>query len=196
MMTNAKIGTALVGGYLLGRTKKAKLALGLGMFLAGKKLSLDPDAIKKAVAQSPVLGELNSQVREQILGATKTAAKGALTKRVSGLADTLRERTLSLEGGAGGEQDEAAGEAEQDRAARGDDEDETQAEDAPARKTGRRAGSGTGKARKSTAPARKTASGGGKPAARTAGKASGAARKTASRPGSSRRTSGGGDDNV
>ncbi|MDX6237683.1 MAG: hypothetical protein QOG10_2498, partial [Kribbellaceae bacterium] len=35
MMTNAKIGTALVGGYLLGRTKKAKLALGLGMFLAG-----------------------------------------------------------------------------------------------------------------------------------------------------------------
>lgn len=33
MMNSAKTGVALVGGYFLGRTKKAKPAIGLGMFL-------------------------------------------------------------------------------------------------------------------------------------------------------------------
>ena len=54
MMNNAKIGVALVGGYFLGRTKKAKMAIGLGMFLAGKKLNLDPKQLGKLVANSPV----------------------------------------------------------------------------------------------------------------------------------------------
>src|SRR4051812_43467565 len=107
MMTNAKIGTALVGGYVLGRTKKAKLAIGLGMFLAGKKLPLNADALRQALWDSPVLGELNSQVREQIVDATRTAAKGALVQRASGLADTLHQRTQRLQGARGeGESDE------------------------------------------------------------------------------------------
>ncbi|MFG2826788.1 hypothetical protein ACGFWI_04805 [Streptomyces sp. NPDC048434] len=99
MMCNAKIGVALVGGYLLGRTKKAKMAIGLGMFLAGKKLNLDPRQLGTLVANSPVLGPLNDQVRNELVDATKSAAGAALTQRMSGLADSLHERTLALDTG-------------------------------------------------------------------------------------------------
>ncbi|MFI1497335.1 hypothetical protein [Streptomyces platensis] len=99
MMTNAKMGVALVGGYLLGRTKKAKMALGLGLFLAGKKLNLDPKRLGTLVANSPVLGPLNDQVRKELVDATKAAAGTALTQRMSGLADSLHERTVALSEG-------------------------------------------------------------------------------------------------
>ncbi|MGW4240668.1 hypothetical protein ACWEJP_28305 [Streptomyces sp. NPDC004749] len=95
-MTNAKIGVALVGGYALGRTKKAKLAIGLGMFLAGRKLSVDPRQLGRLVADSPFLSSLNDQARRELVDATKSAATSALTRRVSGLADSLHERTLDL----------------------------------------------------------------------------------------------------
>ncbi|WP_176956596.1 MULTISPECIES: hypothetical protein [unclassified Streptomyces] len=102
-MSNAKIGVALVGGYLLGRTKKAKMAIGLGMFLAGRKLNLDPRQLGALVANSPVLGPLNDQVRKELVDATKSAAGAALNQRMNGLADSLHERTLALnEGGADG----------------------------------------------------------------------------------------------
>jgi len=116
MTGSAKIGVALVGGYLLGRTKKAKMAIGLGMFLAGKKLSLDPRELGKLIANSPVLGTLNDQARKELVDATKTAATTALTKRMGGLADSLHERTLNLDNPA----------ALQDR-----DEDEEEDEEEP-----------------------------------------------------------------
>ncbi|MGX1761870.1 hypothetical protein ACWIG5_34035 [Streptomyces lydicus] len=101
MMSNAKIGLALVGGYLLGRTKKAKMAIGLGMFLAGRKLNLDPRQLGALVADSPLLGPLNDQVRKELVDATKSAAGAALNQRINGLADSLHERTLALDEGGG-----------------------------------------------------------------------------------------------
>ncbi|MFE1686715.1 hypothetical protein ACFW64_03180 [Streptomyces albidoflavus] len=97
MTKNAKIGAALVGGYLLGRTKKAKLAIGFGMFLAGKKLDLDPKKIGSMLASSPVLGGLSDQVRKDLVGATRTAATNALTQRATSFADSLHQRTLRLD---------------------------------------------------------------------------------------------------
>ncbi|GGZ24452.1 hypothetical protein CP967_01340 [Streptomyces nitrosporeus] len=97
MTRNARIGAALVGGYLLGRTKKARLAIGFGMFLAGRKLPLDPQRLGKMLAGSPVLGALNDQVRKEIVEATRSAATGALTQRATGLADALQRRTRELE---------------------------------------------------------------------------------------------------
>ncbi|MFD6415043.1 hypothetical protein [Streptomyces sp. NPDC060194] len=96
MMTNTKIGTALVGGYLLGRTKKAKLAVGLGMVLAGKKLNLEPRELLRIAAANPLVNQLNEQVRTELFGATKTAASSALTQRVNRLADSLHERAQGL----------------------------------------------------------------------------------------------------
>ncbi|WP_326622592.1 hypothetical protein OG863_36420 [Streptomyces decoyicus] len=133
MMNNAKIGVALVGGYLLGRTKKAKLAIGLGMFLAGKKLNLDPRQLGTLVANSPVLGPLNDQVRKELVDATKSAAGAALTQRMNGLADSLHERTLALDeggtDGAGRAADDADPEPEDEP--RDDAEDIDDASDAP-----------------------------------------------------------------
>ncbi|MBL0801231.1 MULTISPECIES: hypothetical protein [Streptomyces] len=117
MTENVKIGAALVGGYLLGRTKKAKLAIGFGMFLAGKKLDLDPKKLGSMLASSPVLGGLSDQVRKDLVGATRTAATNALTQRATSFADSLHQRTLRLD------DPEAAQEEEQRDADDADDAD-------------------------------------------------------------------------
>lgn len=176
MMTHAKIGVALVGGYLLGRTKKAKMALGLGLFLAGKKLNLDPKQLGTLVANSPVLGPLNDQVRKELVDATKAAAGTALTQRMSGLADSLHERTLALDEGrdVSGEtertaDDERAAADDEEQApedgTRGDAEDDggaadVEEKDAPSRKAPAAASAKTAtaaSAKKSGSAARSTA---------------------------------------
>ncbi|RXS86155.1 hypothetical protein EST92_06300 [Streptomyces sp. TM32] len=182
MMSNAKIGVALVGGYILGRTKKAKLAIGLGMYLAGKRLPLDPKQLSKLVANSPVLGPLNDQVRSELVDATRSAVSTALTQRMSALTDSLQERTLELS--------DTESESRTGRTAEPAEEPadgEKPAGGAKTAKSGQsatdKAAQGTGKttsgARKSASGARKTATG----ARKKASKASGAARRTADRGG-------------
>jgi len=168
MTGNAKIGVALVGGYLLGRTKKAKLAIGFGMFLAGKKLNLDPKQLGRMLADSPLLGTLNDQVRDELVGATKKAATNALTQRATGLADSLHKRTLELDDPSHGRADDAQDDEDRDDA---DGTDDSAAGDtggggadekpAPRRSTGaKKAARSAGSARKKAAPAtRKAASG-------------------------------------
>jgi len=181
MTGNGKIGVALVGGYLLGRTKKAKMAIGLGMFLAGKKLSFDPAQLGKLVANSPVLGSLNTQVRKELVEATKSAATSALTKRASGLADSLHERTLGLDDPDGKKgrdedaEDEPEDDEEQDPAAEDEDQDEKDDKPAPRRRPAAKSASGKASsgARRGTSGGRKTAS--------SARKTTSGTRKTASR---------------
>ena len=129
MMTNGKIAVAVAGGYLLGRTKKMKLALGLGMLLAGKKITLDPQQLARAVADSPLLSGLNAQARKELSGAAKSAATSALSTRMNGLADSLHERTLSLRGEADDERDER-----DERDADEEPEDDEPADEASERK--------------------------------------------------------------
>ncbi|MFE8915209.1 hypothetical protein [Streptomyces globisporus] len=193
MTKNAKIGAALVGGYLLGRTKKAKLALGFGMFLLGKKIDLDPRQIGRMLADSPALGSLNDQVRKELVEATRTAATKAVTQRAGSLADSLQQRTQAL-GAAPVADEEEPDEDEEHRAAdedeaeaAGDEEDTGGGENrkrAP-RKTaasgaksasGNRSSSGSGRSGsggKTSAPARKRAGGARKAAASGARKARG-----------------------
>lgn len=208
MTTNAKIAVAVVGGYVLGRTKKARLALGLGMFLAGRKLPLNPEALRKALMESPVLAELNGQVREQIVDATRDGAKGALTRRIGSLADTLHQRTLGLDGAQAEDEaeDEEApvqdgeGTAPEDGDGGDSGEETSRRGRAASRSTTRRAASAAGKAgrtaAKSSAPAGKASGRGAKP---VPGKGSATTRKTSAGAGrgstSSRRTKSGGDGN-
>ncbi|WP_405835845.1 hypothetical protein OG528_02665 [Streptomyces platensis] len=193
MMTNAKIGVALVGGYFLGRTKKAKMALGLGLFLAGKKLNLDPKQLGTLIANSPVLGPLNDQVRKELVDATKAAAGTALTQRMSGLADSLHERTVALNEGR-----DVSGEIERttddDRPAaddgeqapeddtRGDAEDAEGTADAEEERAPRRKAPAAASARTATKTATKAAA---KSSAASAKKPGSAARSTARRSSSS-----------
>ncbi|MFD4543211.1 hypothetical protein [Streptomyces bauhiniae] len=164
MTTNAKIGTALVGGYLLGRTKKAKLAIGLGMFLAGKKLSLDPRQLGRLVADTPVLKGLTEQVRHDLLDATRSAAGTALTNRVNHLAASLGDRARAL----GEPESHAEDEAPQD-----DADDSQPADEAPAE------------------PRRRTRTSAGTKAKKTASATGGAARRTGSSRGAGSASAGG-----
>ncbi|MFH8630528.1 hypothetical protein ACH4CC_11725 [Streptomyces lydicus] len=205
MMTNAKIGVALAGGYVLGRTKKAKLAIGLGMYLAGKKLNLDPKQLGKLVANSPVLGPLNDQVRRELVDATKSAATNALTQRMSGLADSLHERTLDLrDAGGDAEAEEPDAPDASDGPEKADDADRakesasatrskrpaksakasTSAKASPSSRSAKSAaGKASSGARKTASSARKTASGARKTASGTARRKP-ASRKTSDRGGS------------
>lgn len=121
-MKNTTTAAALVGGYLLGRTKKAKMAIGVGMFLAGRRLDLDPRRLGKLLAASPVTGALSEQIRRELFEATKSAAAQALTQRATGLADSLQQRTraLSRDGvSEAGADDEAEDRTRDDEAADG-----------------------------------------------------------------------------
>ncbi|MCG0287152.1 hypothetical protein [Streptomyces sp. PSAA01] len=172
MMTNGKITVAVVGGYLLGRTKKAKLAFGLGMLLAGKKITLDPQQLKKSLAEMPLLSGLNGQVRQELVDATRQAATKAVSDRVGGLADSLHERTALLRG-----ESEDARDEDEDEDAR----DEGRAEDEePAEREGADADSEPKRKPKPPKPPRKTAAKApARPAKKTAASGSGKAKKTA-----------------
>lgn len=125
-MNNATIGAAVLGGYLLGRTKKAKLALGLGALLAGSQVR--PGQLGKAV-DAPFLGDLTRQIRTELTGAGKAAATSVLSSKADSLAGTLHERTAGLRERAEGKgaQDEA--EAETDADTEPDDETEDETDD-------------------------------------------------------------------
>ncbi|MFF5774382.1 hypothetical protein ACFY8V_30160 [Streptomyces californicus] len=194
MTKNAKIGAALVGGYLLGRTKKAKLALGFGMFLLGKKMDLDPRQIGRMLADSPVLGSLNDQVRKELVDATKTAATKALTQRAGSLADSLQQRTQALGSAPEADDEEPEEDDEPKKAAKSSDRDEEADGDEKPKRAPRKTASSAAKS--ATASRSRSSSGGGrssggKSAAPARKRGSGTARKTTS---SGARKARGGDD--
>ncbi|GAA1438877.1 hypothetical protein [Nocardiopsis tropica] len=104
MSDTAKIVAAAVGGYILGRKKKLKLAIGLGLYLGAKKLDIKPQLLAqgllKEVSSLPVVGELRNQSREQLLDVGKAAAGNLAGKWAGSLADSLNDRTESLRSGA------------------------------------------------------------------------------------------------
>lgn len=117
-MNNAKIGSALLGGYVLGRTKKAKLAISLGALLAGSRIK--PGQVGKALQESPFLHTLTDQVRSELSGAGKSAATTLLSAKADNLADALHQRTAGLRDRA----EDQGGEDERDSGADAEDEDE------------------------------------------------------------------------
>lgn len=91
---------AVAGGYLLGRTKKAKLAIGIGSMVLGKRLNLSPQQllslVNDQIAANPQLKELREQLRGDLKGVGKAATGALVTKRLDSLADSLHERTLNV----------------------------------------------------------------------------------------------------
>ncbi|MFI1933021.1 hypothetical protein [Streptomyces sp. NPDC020330] len=194
MTKNAKIGAALVGGYLLGRTKKAKLALGFGMFLLGKKVDLDPRQIGRLLADSPVLGSLNDQVRKELVDATRTAATKAVTQRAGSLADSLQQRTQALGAGPGADEEERDEDDEPrtsaDDGAEADRDEDTDGGGAAKRAPRKAAASESAPASSNRSSSGRSRSGSGSKSA-PARKRGGTARKTAA---SGARKTRGGDD--
>lgn len=95
-MNNAvKLGAGVAGGYVLGRTKKLKLAVGLGAWLIGKKLDLSPTQLAMSgfgqLKETPEFAELSERLRNEVGGAGKRALSAAATSRIDGWADRLRD---------------------------------------------------------------------------------------------------------
>jgi hypothetical protein len=89
-----RIGAAALGGYVLGRTKKAKAALGLALWLSGRGRPRDlaRDQVVKAL-QSERSQELIAQLRGPALTAGKQAAMSAFESQAGRLSDSLSRRT-------------------------------------------------------------------------------------------------------
>ncbi|NEC50767.1 DNA primase [Actinospica acidiphila] len=218
-MNRTGMGLAIGAGYLLGRTKKLKMALAVGGLVAGKKLNLSPRAVADLVSQqlrdNPQFKELGDQLRGDLRGVGKAASGALVERQISSLADRLHGRTAEVRGrlDGGGEDrdgtDESAGEEPYDEETddRGQDErgqDDT-GEDRDddggrgsgpeagrtAKKAAKKAPAKKGPAAKKAAPAKRAAGG---PAKKAAAKKT-AAKKTASasRGARSRSSKGGGE---
>ncbi len=208
-MNRTGMGLAIGAGYLLGRTKKLKMALAVGGLVAGKKLNLSPRAVADLVSQqlrdNPQFKELGDQLRGELQGVGKAASGALVERQISSLADRLHDRTAEVRGrlDGGGEDrdgtDEYAGEEPDDRGPddAGDDRDDDggreRGPDAErtAKKAAKKAPAKKGPAAKKAAPAKRAAGG---PAKKTAAKKT-AAKKTASasRGARSRSSKGGGE---
>lgn len=115
MNNSTKTVAALAGGYLLGRSKKMRLAVTMAGLLAGRKLDLSSGELLERgaalVQNSPELSRLSDQVRGKLLEAAKAAAVAAASNRLNSVSDTLRDRSGGSRALAGPE-DEAEVEAE------------------------------------------------------------------------------------
>ncbi|MER6857882.1 DNA primase [Streptomyces pilosus] len=183
-MNRTGMGLAIGAGYLLGRTKKLKMALAVGGLVAGKKLNLSPRMVAELVSQqlrdNPQFKELGDQLRGDLRGVGK-AASGALVERQLGsLADRLHGRTASvreqLDGGGpqGRSEDDEDVDDEPQEQNRGRSRDEDRDRDRDEDRDEERPSAKKAAARK--APAKKSA-----PAKKAAAKRTAPAKKTAAK---------------
>src|SRR3954447_11517327 len=118
-MSAAKIGLGVAAGYLLGRTKKFKLAITVGSMLAGQRVATNPQALLKQVGElvekNPELAKLQDRIKGELFAAARNAAISVATNRLESA-----NRALS---GRGDDQDD------QDDQDEYDDQDQDSAED-------------------------------------------------------------------
>jgi len=91
---NAKIGMAVVGGYVLGRTKKGRAAIRVAMWLTGNK-GLVQGTVGQ-VAKSPEATQLVGQLQGPLREALTKAVLSTATSRMGALSGALTKRTEIL----------------------------------------------------------------------------------------------------
>jgi hypothetical protein len=113
MEDRMKLGAAVVGGYILGRTKKGRAALRLAMWLAGSNYR--PGELVRVgavrVTQSAEATKLLEQLRGPVMLAAQRAAQSAVEAQVQRLTQGIQRRTESLTGAAGQATEGATGAA-------------------------------------------------------------------------------------
>ena len=96
----AKLAAVLLGGYLLGRTKKMKLALTVAGAIGGKQLMNNRQDIvsraTKVLDSSPEAKRLVNEVTGTLVQAARGAALTAASKGVSSLSTNLQDRAEKL----------------------------------------------------------------------------------------------------
>lgn len=101
---NAKLGAAVVGGYLLGRFKKGRQAMRLAAYLNGGQTppqmligSGRQGAAK--VMENAQAKEIVDQLRGPLLEAVQKVVLAQVNSRVSGLSEKLTSKTQELQSG-------------------------------------------------------------------------------------------------
>lgn len=99
-MNRTALGLAIGAGYVLGRTKKMKLAIAVGTMVAGKRLNLSPRALAEMVTtqleNNPQFKEIGDQLREDLRGVGKAASGALVERQIEGLAGRLHNRTQGV----------------------------------------------------------------------------------------------------
>ncbi|CAL9622802.1 hypothetical protein SUDANB108_05909 [Streptomyces sp. enrichment culture] len=99
-MNRMGLGLAIGAGYLLGRTKKLKMAMAVGGLVAGKKLNLSPrmvaDLLQEQLKNNPQFKEIGDQLREDLRGVGKAASGAMVERQIDALADRLHGRTAQV----------------------------------------------------------------------------------------------------
>ena len=99
MKCGARVALGVAGGYLLGRTKKMKLALMFAGMAAGRQAGGPGELLKggaKLLSGRPELARLTDEVRGRLLEAGKAAAVAVATRQVENLADRVGKRVEAL----------------------------------------------------------------------------------------------------
>ncbi|MFF5965574.1 DNA primase [Streptomyces collinus] len=211
-MNRMGLGLAVGAGYLLGRTKKLKMAVAVGGLVAGKKLNLSPRMVAELLQQqlrnNPQFKEIGDQLREDLRGVGKAASGAMVERQLDALSDRLHGRTAQVRdqltgvvpGGREGddaddeyedeepedderEDDEPRDDESEDSAPEEDEDEEPAAKKAPAKRPSAKK---TAQKTAKKAPVKKAAKKA--PAKKTAGKKTTAAKKatSGSRGGSAR----------
>ncbi|MFE4859094.1 DNA primase [Streptomyces sp. NPDC056670] len=138
------LGLAVGAGYLLGRTKKAKLAFGIGTLVMGKRLQLSPRAIADfaaaQLADNPQFKEIGDQLREDLRGVGKAATGALLNRQIEGIADRLHDRTLGVQDRISGVVPDVTGSARDE-----EPEEDEEADERPARSASKSSSGSSGR---------------------------------------------------
>ncbi|UZJ32480.1 histone protein [Streptomyces endophytica] len=126
--TKIMLAAAMAGGYVLGRTKKGRLALTAASYLAGRQSGLDPrqlvsDSVRR-LGEIPQVAELGDQLRGEVMGAGRKALAAATTRQLTSLAETLQDRTRRLQLGPEEYEDEEEEEYEEEPSDEEEEEEE------------------------------------------------------------------------
>lgn len=120
-MNRIGLGLAVGAGYVLGRTRKMKLAFAVGtMVVEAKRMHLSPRALADLVSQqllnNPQFKEIGDQLRGDLRGVGKAATGALVERQIEGLADRLHGRTSQVRDQLAGAAPDLPGRGGKDRA--------------------------------------------------------------------------------
>src|SRR3569833_2851048 len=125
MKCGSQMAVAVVGGYVLGRSRKTRLAMLLAlMAAAGGKLPVGPEDLLRKPPLGGQLDKLTGELRSHLVDADVSVAMMAASSRIDSLSDRLQERAETMRAGTRGreetEEDEQAPERARPRRERGE----------------------------------------------------------------------------
>ncbi|MFB7992385.1 histone protein [Streptomyces sp. NPDC056002] len=118
------LAAAVLGGYVLGRTKKGRVAFAMATYMAGRRFGLEPQQLLtegvKRLRELPQFADLNEQLRGEVLEAGRKAMSTVADRKLADLADVLHQRTESI-GSKGKEEPQDDGEEPEDEYEEGEE---------------------------------------------------------------------------